>query len=85
MTLPTPHISCKIHGKLIHKALYDIGAHVSIMTSKVYDELFEDMNLVPTSLKLIMGDGRTTRPLGVIRDLDISIAGKIIPTDFLCA
>jgi hypothetical protein len=29
-----------------------------------------------------MGDGRTTRPLGVLRDLDVAILGKIIPTDF---
>jgi hypothetical protein len=29
-----------------------------------------------------MGDGITTRPLGVLRDLDVVILGKIIPTDF---
>jgi hypothetical protein len=29
-----------------------------------------------------MGDGRTTRPLGVLRDLDVAISGKIILTDF---
>jgi hypothetical protein len=29
-----------------------------------------------------MGDGRTTRPLGVLRDLDVAISIKIIPTDF---
>jgi hypothetical protein len=29
-----------------------------------------------------MGDGRTTRPLGVLRDLDVAISSKIIPTDF---
>jgi hypothetical protein len=29
-----------------------------------------------------MGDGRTTRPLGVLRDLDVAISCKIIPTDF---
>jgi hypothetical protein len=53
------------------------------MTSKIYYELFsKTLNLAPTETKLIMGDGRTTRPLGVLRDLDVAISGKIIPTDF---
>jgi hypothetical protein len=53
------------------------------MTSKIYYEVFsKTSNFSPTQIKLIMGDGRTTRPLGVIRDLDVPISGKIIPTDF---
>jgi hypothetical protein len=69
-SLSTPHISCNINGKKICKALCDIGAHVSVMTSKIYYELFsKTLNLAPTQIKLIMGDGRTTRPLGVLRDL----------------
>jgi hypothetical protein len=53
------------------------------MTSKIYYELFsKTLNLSPTQIKLILGDGRTTRPLGVLRDLDIAISGKIIATDF---
>jgi hypothetical protein len=53
------------------------------MTSKIYCELFsKTLNLSPTQIKLIMGDGRTTRPLGVIRDLDVAISGKIIQTEF---
>jgi hypothetical protein len=82
-SLPTPHISCNINGEKIYKALCDIGAHVSVMTSKIYYELFsKTLNLAPTQIKFIMKDGRTTRPLGVLRDLDLSISGKIIPTDF---
>jgi hypothetical protein len=53
------------------------------MTSKIYYESFsKTLNLAPTQIKLIMGDGRTTRPLGVLRDLDVAISGKIIPTYF---
>jgi hypothetical protein len=53
------------------------------MTSKIYYELFsKTLNLATTQVKLIMGDGRTTRPLGVLGDLDVPISGKIIPTDF---
>jgi hypothetical protein len=53
------------------------------MTSNIYYELFsKTLNLAPTEIKLIMGDGRATRSLGVLRDLDVAISGKIIPTDF---
>jgi hypothetical protein len=53
------------------------------MTSKIYYELFsKTLNLSPTQIKLIMGDDRTTRPLCVLRDLDVAISGKIFPTDF---
>jgi hypothetical protein len=52
------------------------------MSSKIYYEIFsKTLNLSPTEIKLIVGDGRTTRPLGVPRDLDAAISGKIIPTD----
>jgi hypothetical protein len=52
------------------------------MSSKIYHEIFsKTLNLAPTQIKLIMGDGRT-RPLGVLRDLDVAISGKTIPTDF---
>jgi hypothetical protein len=82
-SLPTPHISCNINAKKICKALCDIVAHVSVMTSKICYELFsKTLNLAPTQIKLIIGDGRTTRPLGVLRDLDVAISGKTIPTDF---
>ena len=33
-------------------------------------------------IKLIMGDGRLIKPLGVLRNLNVAIAGKEIPTDF---
>jgi hypothetical protein len=64
-----------INGEKICKALFDIGAHVSVMTFKIYYELFsKTLNLAPTQIKLIMGDGRTTRPLGVLRDLDVLLS-----------
>jgi hypothetical protein len=39
-SLPTPYISCTINGEKICKALCDIRAHVSVMSSKLYYELF---------------------------------------------
>jgi hypothetical protein len=44
------------------------------MFTKIYYELYsKTLNLAPTQIKLIMGDGGITRPLGVLRDLDVAI------------
>jgi hypothetical protein len=57
----TPHLSREING--VHcKALCDIGAQVSVLSSKIYDKAQDhNLYLAPTSTKLIMGDGRTIR------------------------
>ena len=79
----TPRVDCKIDGIKCCNVLCDVGAHVSVMSSKVYVELFnETSNLDATIIKLIMGDGRLIKPLGVLRNLNVAIAGKDIPTDF---
>src|SRR5688572_27605209 len=76
--LPTPHINCTINVEIIYKALYDIVAHVSVMSSKIYDELYnKTLKLAPT--QLVLEHGRTTKPFGVLRDLDVAVSGKAIP------
>ena len=80
---PTPRVDCMIEGIECCNVLCDVGAHVSVLSSKVYVELFnETSNLDATIIKLIMGDGRLIKPLGVLRNLNVAIAGKKIPTDF---
>ena len=80
---PMPYISCTINGEIFCNALYDIGAHVSVMSSRIYDELYSySLNLALTSVELFLGDGEIVRPLGVLNDIDVAISGKIIPTDF---
>jgi hypothetical protein len=60
-----PHLSCEINGVQC-KALCDIRAQVSVLSSRIYDKVQDhNLDLVPTSTKLIMGDGRTIRPLGI--------------------
>jgi hypothetical protein len=60
-----PHLSCEINGGQC-KALCDIGAQVSVLSSKIYNKVQDrNLDLAPTSTKLIMGDGRTIRPLGI--------------------
>jgi hypothetical protein len=63
--------------------LCDIGAQVSVLSSKIYDKVQDhNLDLTPTSTKLIMGNGRTIRPLGVACNMNVIISGKCIPTDF---
>jgi hypothetical protein len=60
-----PRLSCEINGVQC-KALCDIGAQVSVLSSKIYDKVqHHSLDLAPTSTKLIMGDGRTIKPLGI--------------------
>jgi hypothetical protein len=78
----TPHLSCEINGVQC-KALCDIGAQVSVLSSKIYDKVQNhNLDLAPTSTKLIMGDGKTIRPLGIACNINVIISGKCIPTDF---
>jgi hypothetical protein len=78
----TPHLSCEINGVQC-KALCDIGDQVSVLSSKIYGKVQDhNLDLAPTSTKLIMGDGRTIRPLGIACNMNVIISGKCIPTDF---
>jgi hypothetical protein len=77
-----PHLSCEIN-RVQCKALCDIGAQVSVLSSKIYDKVQDhNLDLAPTSTKLIMGDGRTIRPLGIACNMNVKISRKCIPTDF---
>jgi hypothetical protein len=78
----TPHLSCEINGVQC-KALCDIRAQVSVLSSKIYDKVQDhDLDLAPTSTKLIMGVGRTIKPLGIACNINVIISEKCIPTDF---
>jgi hypothetical protein len=77
-----PRLSCEINGVQC-KALCDIGAQVSVLSSKTYDKVQDhNLDLAPTSMKLIMGDARTIKPLGIACNMKVKISGKCIPTDF---
>jgi hypothetical protein len=77
-----PHLSCEINGVQC-KALCDIGAQVSVLSSKFYDKVQDhNLDLAPTSTKFIMVDGRTIRTLGIACNMNVKISEKCIPTDF---
>jgi hypothetical protein len=76
-----PHLSCEING-VPWKALCDIRAQVCVLSSKIYDKVQDhNLDIAPTSTKLIMGDGRTIRSLGIACNINVIISGKCIPTD----
>jgi hypothetical protein len=69
-----PHLSCEINGVQC-KALCDIEAQVSVLSSKIYDKVQDhNLDLAPTSTKLIMGDGRTIRPLSIACNMNVIIS-----------
>jgi hypothetical protein len=77
-----PHLSCEINGVQC-KSLCNIGAQVSVLSPKIYDKVQDhNLDLAPTSTKLIMGDGRTISPLGIACNINVIISGKCIPIDF---
>jgi hypothetical protein len=72
-----PHLSCEING-VQYKALCDIEAQVSVLSSKIYDKVQDhNLELAPTSTKLIMGDGRTIKPLGIACNMKVKIYGNV--------
>jgi hypothetical protein len=77
-----PHLSCEIN-RVQCKALCDIRAQVSVLSSKIYEKVQDhNLDLAPTSTKLITGDGRTISPLGIACNMNVKISRKCIPTEF---
>jgi hypothetical protein len=69
-----PRLSCEINGVQC-KVLCDIGAQVGVQSSKIYDKVQDDnLDLAPTSTKLIMGGGRTIKPLGIACNMKVKIS-----------
>jgi hypothetical protein len=53
------------------------------LSSKIFDKIQDHtIDLVPTSTKLIMGDGWIVKCIGIARNLKVLIYRKYIPTDF---
>ena len=80
-----PVVSVKIGDHCYH-GLCDIGASVSVIPYKLYQEIIKDITLVEledidVTIKLANRD--TISPCGIIRDVEV-LCGKIkYPSDFL--
>jgi hypothetical protein len=78
----SPRIDCKVNN-IDCKTLCDIGAQVSVLSSKIFDEIHDHtIDLVQITTKLIIEDGKIVKPIGIARNLEVLISGKHIPTDF---
>jgi hypothetical protein len=67
--MASPHIDCKVNN-IDCKALCDIRAQISVLSSKIFDEIQDHtIDLVQTTAKLIMGDGRIFKPIELLEIL----------------
>ncbi|XP_074298536.1 uncharacterized protein LOC141629432 [Silene latifolia] len=75
-------IPCTIGTHVIDKALFDLGASVSVIPYSVCEKLNMG-NLKVTSVTLQMADRTVKRPLGVLEDVPVKIGKFFIPVDLI--
>ncbi|XP_074265669.1 uncharacterized protein LOC141588113 [Silene latifolia] len=75
-------IPCSIGGIYIQRALYDLGASVSLMPLSIFKRL-QMTDLKPTRVSLQLVHRSVKFPLGVIEDVPLAIGKLVIPCDFL--
>ncbi|RVW91124.1 Retrovirus-related Pol polyprotein from transposon 17.6 [Vitis vinifera] len=77
-----PTISVMIGGKVVEKALLDLGASVNLLPYSVYKQLGLG-ELKPTSITLSLADRSVKIPRGVIEDVLIQVDNFYYPVDFV--
>ena len=76
-----PTIPCHIKETYVKYALCDLAAGISVMHFSLYKKV-NLTKLVPTEVSLQMAD-KSAVPIGICKDVPISIANVLIPTDFV--
>jgi hypothetical protein len=74
-------IPCVIGNASFKRALYDLGASISVMPKHIYDSLGLKL-LNNTSIVIQLADHSFVYPLGVIEDVLVKIDSLVIPCDF---
>ncbi|RVX11303.1 hypothetical protein CK203_019656 [Vitis vinifera] len=77
-----PTISVMIGGKLVEKALLDLGASVNLLPYSVYKQLGLG-ELKPTSITLSLADRSVKIPRGMIEDVLVQVDNFYYPMDFV--
>ncbi|RVW62834.1 hypothetical protein CK203_056278 [Vitis vinifera] len=77
-----PTISVMIGGKVVEKALLDLGASVNLLPYSVYKQLGLG-ELKPTSITLSLADRSVKIPRGVIEDVLVQVDNFFYPVDFV--
>ena len=75
-------IPCVIGGTQFDRALYDIGASISLMPYSIYKNLNLE-ELKPTNMCLSMADKSITYPLGILENVPTKVGKFVIPTNFV--
>ncbi|RVW68525.1 Retrovirus-related Pol polyprotein from transposon 297 [Vitis vinifera] len=77
-----PTISVMIGGKVVEKALLDLGASVNLLPYSVYKKLGLG-ELKPTSITLSLADRLVKIPRGIIEDVLVQVDNFYYPVDFV--
>ncbi|RVW13738.1 Retrovirus-related Pol polyprotein from transposon 17.6 [Vitis vinifera] len=77
-----PTISVMIRGKVVEKALLDLGASVNLLPYSVYKQLGLG-ELKPTSITLFLADRSVKIPRGIIEDVLVQVDNFYYPVDFV--
>jgi len=75
-------IPCVIGSETIEKAMYDLGANISLLPLSLFKRMGIG-ELEPTKMTLKLADRTTIRPAGFIEDILVKVGGIYIPTDFV--
>ena len=78
----SPTISVMIGGKVVEKALLDLGASVNLLPYSVYKQLGLG-ELKPTTITLSLVDRSVKIPRGVIEDVLVQVDNFYYPVDFI--
>ncbi|WJZ98614.1 hypothetical protein VitviT2T_017126 [Vitis vinifera] len=77
-----PTILVMIGGKVVEKALLDLGASVNLLPYSVYKQLGLG-ELKPTSITLSLADRSVKIPRGIIEDVLVQVDNFYYPVDFV--
>ncbi|RVW81861.1 Pro-Pol polyprotein [Vitis vinifera] len=80
--LGCPTISVMIGGKVVEKALLDLGASVNLLPYSVYKQLGLG-ELKPTSITLSLANRSVKIPRGIIEDVLVPVDNFYYPVDFV--
>ncbi|RVX07778.1 Retrovirus-related Pol polyprotein from transposon 297 [Vitis vinifera] len=78
----SPTISVMIGGKVVEKALLDLGASVNLLPYSVYKQLGLG-ELKPTAITLSLANRSVKIPRGVIEDVLVQVDNFYYPVDFI--
>jgi hypothetical protein len=76
-----PTIPCSVGSFKFDKALWDLGASVSVMPRDVFEKL--RLPLEPTGMCLELGDNSIRYPLGIAEDVPVKVGHHFIPVNFV--